>query len=120
MAAAHPEPLLLANARLATMSDGTPYGLLNNGAVLIENGKTVWVGPSSEAPRARHNIDVKGRLVTPGLVDCHTHLVYGGNRAGEFEQRLNGATYAEIAALPLLRNLQPQLSPGSTVCCPRV
>lgn len=89
--------LLITNARIATMSAGVPYGLIDKGAVLIDNGKILWTGPVSEAPRARRKLDAKSRLITPGLIDCHTHLVYGGNRAHEFEQRLNGLSYSEIA-----------------------
>ena len=89
--------LLITNARIATMSAGVPYGLIDRGAVLIDNGKILWTGPVSEAPRARRELDAKIRLITPGLIDCHTHLVYGGNRAHEFEQRLNGVSYSEIA-----------------------
>lgn len=89
--------LLITNARIATMSGGLPYGLIDNAAVLIDKGKILWTGPASEAPRARRKLDAKSRLITPGLIDCHTHLVYGGNRAHEFEQRLNGVSYSEIA-----------------------
>jgi imidazolonepropionase len=89
--------LLLRNARLATMAADGPYGLIDNGAVLIEAGRIAWVGPNRKAPPARRVIDVERRVVTPGLIDCHTHLVFGGSRADEFEMRLKGATYAEIA-----------------------
>jgi imidazolonepropionase len=84
----------LTNLNLATMSGG--YGLIRDAALLIENGKIAWAGPKAEAP-AGTSINCHGALVTPGLIDCHTHLVYGGNRAAEFEQRLNGASYANIA-----------------------
>ena len=86
--------MLLKNLNLATMSNG--YGLLPNAALLVENGLIKWVGPEAEAP-AGPSINCRGALATPGLIDCHTHLVYGGNRANEFEQRLNGADYAAIA-----------------------
>ena len=86
--------MLLTNLNLATMTGG--YGLIPDGAVLIENGKIAWAGAKSEAPAGK-TIDCGGRLATPGLIDCHTHLVYGGNRANEFELRLNGVAYAEIA-----------------------
>ena len=89
--------LLLRNARLATMADDGPYGLIDNAAILVESGRIAWVGPNRKAPPARRVLDVERRVVTPGLVDCHTHLVYGGSRADEFEMRLKGATYAEIA-----------------------
>jgi imidazolonepropionase len=86
--------MLLTNLNVATMRNG--YGLIEDAAVLIENGKIAWVGPSAEAPQEKA-IDCGGRLATPGLIDCHTHLVYGGNRAAEFEMRLTGVPYAEIA-----------------------
>lgn len=82
----------LSNLSIATMVKG--YGLIENGAVSIENGFITSVGTSTSQS---DTIDCGGRLLTPGLIDCHTHLVYGGNRAAEFEQRLNGATYADIA-----------------------
>lgn len=77
-----------------------PYGLIDDGAVAMREGRIGWVGPMADVPSdmaADEEIDLEGRLVTPGLIDCHTHLVYAGDRAGEFEQRLNGATYKEIA-----------------------
>ncbi|HRA94732.1 MAG TPA: imidazolonepropionase [Aestuariivirga sp.] len=70
------------------------YGLVEKGAVLIENGIIKSIGPDTTKAAS---IDCGGMLLTPGLIDCHTHLVYGGNRAAEFEQRLNGASYADIA-----------------------
>jgi imidazolonepropionase len=89
--------LLIKNARVATMNGGPPYGLIDKGAVLLDEGKIGWVGLAADAPAADRTFDAGARLVTPGLIDCHTHLVYGGNRADEFEQRLNGVSYAEIA-----------------------
>jgi imidazolonepropionase len=86
--------VLLSNLSIAAMVKG--YGLIENGAVLIEYGKIAWAGPASEAPSGKAT-NCGGRLLTPGLIDCHTHIVYGGNRANEFEQRLNGAAYADIA-----------------------
>jgi imidazolonepropionase len=86
--------MLLTNLQAATMTGG--YGIVAKAAVLIENGRIAWVGPAAEAPSGSA-IDCGGRLLTPGLVDCHTHLVYGGNRANEFELRLTGVPYAEIA-----------------------
>ncbi len=88
------------NARIATMESGAaPYGEINGGTIVAEDGKIVWVGADQEVPAfsADKITDLDGRWVTPGLIDCHTHLVYGGNRAREFEQRLNGATYEEIS-----------------------
>jgi imidazolonepropionase len=90
-------PLLITNARIATMASDAPYGLIEGDAVLIDEGVIAWTGPSSAAPRTSTVRDAQGRLLTPGLIDCHTHLVFGGNRADEFEQRLKGVPYAEIA-----------------------
>lgn len=84
----------LTNLTLATMTGG--YGLISNAALTIENGRIIYAGPASEAPSG-DSINCHSTLVTPGLIDCHTHLVYGGNRAIEFEQRLNGTTYSNIA-----------------------
>ena len=86
--------MLLKNLNMATMSGG--YGFTQKAAILVQNGQIRWFGPESEAPNG-DAINCHGTLVTPGLIDCHTHLVYGGNRANEFEQRLNGADYAAIA-----------------------
>lgn len=88
--------MLFSNLKLATMTDGAPYGLIEDGAVLVENDRIAWAGPARDAPKD-DKTDCGGRLLTPGLIDCHTHIVYGGNRANEFEMRLNGASYAEIA-----------------------
>ena len=93
---------IIVNANIATMTDGgNGYGEILNGAIAIENGTIVWVGCESELPeydkQSVQVIDAKGQWVTPGFVDCHTHAVYGGNRANEFEMRLNGASYEEIA-----------------------
>mgnify|MGYP003988898859 CR=1 FL=1 len=88
------------NARIATMSAGSRnYGIIEDGLIAAQDGRIAWVGAASEAPQfdAIHLHDLQGRWITPGLVDCHTHLVYGGNRALEFEQRLQGATYEEIS-----------------------
>jgi imidazolonepropionase len=87
--------MLLTNLKAATMRDG--YGLIDDAAVLIDGSRISWVGRRSEAPGSDRAIDCQGRLATPGLVDCHTHIVYGGSRANEFEQRLTGISYAEIA-----------------------
>ena len=94
---------LLVNANLATMrAGGAPYGAIRDGAIGITAGRIEWVGPRddlSATPEslATEVLDAERAWVTPGLVDCHTHLVYGGNRAAEFEMRLNGASYEEIA-----------------------
>jgi imidazolonepropionase len=95
--ATSPGSLLICNARIATMLGGSPYGLVDNGAVLVTGGHIGWVGAMRDAPRADRQIDAEGRLLTPGLIDCHTHLVYAGNRANEFEQRLKGISYSDIA-----------------------
>ncbi len=77
-----------------------PYGLLEDGAVVLENEHITWCGVLKDLPadfRKAKKFDLEGRLVTPALIDCHTHTVFGGNRALEFEMRLNGATYEEVA-----------------------
>ncbi len=92
---------LLRHARVATMvMGGEPYGLIDDAAIVVDGERIAWVGADAAVPAtlqlsAEHNLH--GALITPGLVDCHTHLVYGGHRAHEFELRLNGATYEEIA-----------------------
>lgn len=91
---------LITDCRLATMvPGGEPYGAVEDGAILIRDARIVWVGARSDLPphEAVETDRLDGRWVTPGLVDCHTHLVFGGDRSGEFEQRLGGATYEEIA-----------------------
>jgi imidazolonepropionase len=89
--------MILANATLACMN-GPAYGLIRNGAVVVEGDRIAWAGPQSDLRAAGEAIDLQGKLVTPALVDCHTHLIHAGSRAAEFEARLNGATYAEVAA----------------------
>ncbi len=92
---------VLKNAKFATMvSGGLSYGLIEKGAVAISDGLIQWVGPEKELPvefAGLQEKDLGGRLVTPALIDCHTHLVYGGSRATEFELRLKGASYEEIS-----------------------
>ena len=87
------------NADVATMEQASaPYGLIADGAVAVSGPDIAWVGSGNEVPE--HNaaqVDCGGAVLTPGLIDCHTHLVYGGNRAAEFEERLNGASYEDIA-----------------------
>jgi imidazolonepropionase len=90
------------NARLATMSPSLPgLGIVDDGAVIAGEGRIVFAGPAAELPAAQSRsaevIDCGGRWITPGLIDCHTHLVHAGNRANEFEMRLAGATYEEVA-----------------------
>jgi imidazolonepropionase len=92
---------LLTNIRVATMRDAAGYGIVDDGALGMHDGVIAWVGARRDLPRdvrAANTIDCRARWATPGLVDCHTHLVYAGNRANEFERRLEGASYAEIAA----------------------
>ena len=91
--------MLLRNAVVATMAGDRPYGLIENAAIAVEGDLISWVGPEAELPEQYHAAgeDLKGRLVTPGLIDCHTHVVFGGNRAAEFEMRLKGASYEEVA-----------------------
>ncbi len=89
--------LLLENCRAATMQDGAPYGAVEDAAIGITGDKIAFIGPRKDAGAAKERIDLKNRWVTPGLIDCHTHLVYGGDRANEFEMRLKGSTYEEIA-----------------------
>jgi len=87
------------NARLATLT-GPDLGLVENGAVAAVDGRIAFAGPAKDLPRgwdAVERIDCEGRWITPGLIDCHTHLVFGGDRAHEFELRLKGASYEEIA-----------------------
>ena len=91
------------NARLATLAPGMPgLGIVERGAVASQGGRIAFAGPQDELPSAWRErariVDCDGRWVTPGLVDCHTHLVYAGDRAGEFEMRLSGASYEEIAS----------------------
>jgi len=89
------------NARLATMTaGGAPFGMIERGALALRAGRIAWVGAAAAMPRdlaAAETIDLGGRLVTPGLIDCHTHLVFGGDRSREFERRLAGASYEDIA-----------------------
>lgn len=91
---------ILTNARLATMSPDRPgLDVIENGRVVMDGGRIVAVGTANEiaSPAGAEVIDCEGRWVTPGLIDCHTHLVHAGNRAREFEMRLAGASYEEIA-----------------------
>ena len=95
---------LWTNCRAATVEAGVaePYGLIDDAALVIDGETLAWVGPRAALPatllaQCAVQHDAGGALVTPGLIDCHTHLVYGGDRAHEFEQRLNGASYEDIA-----------------------
>lgn len=85
------------NARLATMA-GEGLGVIDDGVVACREGRIAYAGPRSDAPdHAAEIIDCGGRWVTPGLIDCHTHLIHGGDRAGEWAMRLDGASYEDIA-----------------------
>jgi len=93
---------LLVNARLVTLADDAGYGVIEDGALGWRDGVLVFVGrladlPAPPASLADEVVDAQGHWVTPGLVDCHTHVVFAGDRAGEFEQRLQGASYEDIA-----------------------
>ena len=94
-------PTLFTDCTVATMESGRPsYGLIEDAAILQRDGLIEWVGRSGAVPGKRSEMaeqSLQGRLVTPALIDCHTHLVFGGNRAKEFEQRLQGVSYEEIA-----------------------
>ena len=88
------------NARLVTLAGDRGWGLIERGALAADGERIAWVGADEDLPReldvqSEHDLD--GALVTPGLIDCHTHLVYGGSRAAEFELRLQGASYEDIA-----------------------
>ncbi len=91
---------LFTNATLACIDGDSGYGLRTNSALLVDGDKISWLGPMGEHPAFNVDeiIDCEKCLLTPGLIDCHTHLVYAGDRAAEFEQRLEGASYTEIAA----------------------
>jgi imidazolonepropionase len=95
---------LWTHCRAATMAAGAarPYGLIDDAAIVVEGDRLAWVGAREELPpewqqRAAQAHDARGALITPGFVDCHTHLVYAGDRSHEFELRLHGASYEEIA-----------------------
>src|ERR1700722_7488759 len=99
-----PSPLdtVWLNARLATLAPARPgLGIIESGAIAANQGRIVFAGAQQELPAVWRDdarvVDCEGRWITPALIDCHTHLVYGGDRAHEFELRLAGATYEEIA-----------------------
>ena len=93
--------LILRNAKIATINEGAAgYGMIDAGALVLSDGQIEWVGAEQDLPAQYAGAaveDLAGRLVTPGLIDCHTHVVFGGDRAQEFEMRLSGAGYEEIA-----------------------
>ena len=102
VAEVHWDSLWLAG-NIATMAASkTSYGMITDGAVAVKDGRIAWIGAASELPGLPKQLAYKiekfsGKLITPSLIDCHTHLVYGGNRAREFELRLEGASYEDIA-----------------------
>jgi len=89
---------LFKNCRIAAMTGGRDYGLIDDAALVVDQGRIVWLGAArAYSGGAAAEVDLGGRLVTPALIDCHTHLVHGGDRAHEFEMRLEGASYQDIA-----------------------
>ncbi|HET6806777.1 MAG TPA: imidazolonepropionase [Frateuria sp.] len=93
---------LLMGATLATFAGERPFGLVERGALALKDGRIAWIGPATDLPGPADALastveTLDGVLVTPGLIDCHTHLVFGGDRADEFDQRLNGASYEAVA-----------------------
>lgn len=101
--------MLLHNATVATISSASnphatnpedAYGLIQNAAIVIDGDLIEWIGAGDKLPSKYHDLpnkNLEGRLITPALIDCHTHIVHGSHRAGEFEMRLNGASYEEVA-----------------------
>lgn len=92
--------MLLTNATVATMAGTGRYGLIENGAIVLDGDRIAWAGRAADVPRAHgggETRDLGGRLVTPAPIDCHTHIVFGGNRSAEFEMRLEGASYEDIS-----------------------
>ena len=93
--------MVLKSCRLTTMQPGRdPYGLIDEAALVVAEGRIAWIGSLLDLPNTYADLpthDLAGRLITPTLIDCHTHVVHGGNRANEFEMRLLGATYEEVA-----------------------
>jgi imidazolonepropionase len=92
---------VISGATVATLAEGADgYGLVGDAAIVVDGTQIEWVGPAADLPSDHAGLpqhDHRGRVVTPALIDCHTHIVHGGNRAREFEMRLNGASYEEIA-----------------------
>ena len=92
--------LLITDARIATMRPDMPdYGIIEDGAIAVADGMLAWVGEQSQLPtrEAADTVSIAGHWLTPALIDCHTHLVFGGDRAAEYEQRRQGASYEDIA-----------------------
>lgn len=99
--------MILQNAVLAPMLRDAPYRLIERGAVVLRGDRIVWTGPEADLPKTydRPEQDLEGRLITPTLIDCHTHIVHGGTRAGEFEMRLNGYSYTEMARVKAIHGM---------------
>ena len=92
--------MLLTNIQIVTLQDNDSFGIIEGGVIAVEGEAISWVGKAADLPEQYRKLeqrDLGGRLVTPALIDCHTHIVFGGNRAVEFELRLNGASYEEVA-----------------------
>ena len=92
--------LLIRNVHLATLAEPQGYGELRDAALAVAGGRIAWLGKAQELPgklHAEHEVDGAGGWLSPGLIDCHTHLVWAGSRAAEIEQRWQGASYQEIA-----------------------
>ena len=93
--------VVLTSLRAATMRSGAdPYGLIEDAAIVLAGGKIAWIGAQADLPSDYAALPVRdmgGRLITPALIDCHTHVIHGGNRAAEFQMRLQGASYEEVA-----------------------
>lgn len=93
--------VVLTSLRAATMRSGAdPYGLIKDAAIVLAGGMIAWIGAQADLPSDYAALpvrDMSGRLITPALIDCHTHVIHGGNRAAEFEMRLHGASYEEVA-----------------------
>jgi imidazolonepropionase len=95
------QPYVISGAKVATLvDDANGYGLVVDAAIVVDGPQIAWVGQAHSLPANFADLphqDHTGRLITPALIDCHTHIVHGGNRAREFEMRLQGASYEEVA-----------------------
>jgi hypothetical protein len=111
--------VLFTNARLATLADG--YGIVEDGAVAVRDGRIAWVGRAPGRRRRCREHDCGGLWLTPGLVDCHTHIVHAGNRSDEWEARLNGASYEDIARQGggIMSTVRATRAAARTICCAR-
>ena len=124
MTEATSELVIWRNGRLATLNPdhAQPYGLLERHALLVRDGRIAAIVAEDDVPSGR-SIDLEGRLVTPGLIDCHTHLVFGGSRAQEWEQRLNGVSYQTLSAsgggirMSVSRPTSPEKPKVCPPCC---